>query len=74
MAEISFMKKINLVFAAMFGFIFCAECQSPDTLSAKVLWIQNLNKIYLIGIIPNFKSSDTTTVVSEVKKRNRKKV
>jgi hypothetical protein len=67
------MKKMTLIFAAIFGFIFCAECQSPDTLSAKVLWIKNLNKIYLIGIMPDVKSSDTIVVVSEVKKRKRKK-
>jgi hypothetical protein len=66
------MKKMSLIFAVFFGFIFCAQCQFSDTLSAKVLWIKNLNGIYLIGIMPDVKSADTIVMVSEVKKRKRK--
>jgi hypothetical protein len=67
------MKTVSLLFVSILGFIFCAQCQLSDTLSAKVLWIKNLNRIYLIGIMPDVKSADTIIMVSEVKKRKRRK-
>jgi hypothetical protein len=57
------MKKMALVFAAIFGFIFCAQCQFSDTLSAKVLWVKN---VYLIGVMPDHKSAGKIIVASEL--------
>jgi hypothetical protein len=64
------MRKLCLSFVAILFFIFFGQCQywDSDTLSAKVLWINNLNKIYIIGIMPDVKFADTIIVVSEVDK------
>jgi hypothetical protein len=57
----------------MLGLILCAQCQSSDTLSAKVLWVKKIKHVYLVGVASAFKPSDTIIVVSEVKKCKRRK-
>lgn len=58
------MKRLIMLLYTILNFSCSAKCQSNDTLSSKVVWINNLKECFLIGIVSSCSPIDTIVILS----------